>query len=405
MKFKVITSTVCLILGFNTLSQNLTIKDYPFLSEKEIQIANKKNDYKIEDSNFKWKEWEGNQESDTKVDIVYKEANEPNKIDGKLVLGKDTFQIYGTINSASIWSKKLKGMIYIESKTGNDEFDYYFDTHIANINLEGKKYKIEVVPTSSSFYDEQEIELISNINDYKIDKKVGSIYEYKKDSISLKYYTKQKIDKETGFAFNIVNGQLNIGENNYQLFGTISEGEGIWGFASIWNENMNNGVITWDPYEESDSTFLVFKYCKEQGINECLFIRTELIKVLKDNTNTFGNGVNSSNGGFRSSNDNGTGIEVNSDFDDPIQKRYAISEPQFKNINVGNSKNFIVHLKILVYPDGTIKSIEHMPRYEVNSHDKQIIDDVIKETKVKLKYNKSNLDEEMTIFVSLRFKN
>ena len=381
MCFQIIATTICFFLCFETLSQDLknpklNINDYPFLTEKEVQFANKKNDFNIGASDYTWKEWEGNQESETYIDIVYKEVDEPNKFEGMLIFSKDTFQIFGTNGTASIWSDKLKGIMYIYPKTEPDQHDYYFDPHIASINLEGKKYKIEIVAGRSSFYKESELELISDVNDFKFNKSIGKLTEYKKDSIILKYYTVQAVDKETGNQFEKVNGNLSIGNLHFDIYGSITEFEGVWGFASLWQGDENRGVISWEAYEDTDSSIVDIKYCKQERIQFCDFTRFVLVKETPRNKNNpFGSGGNNTNGGFG----NGIGSGGNG------AGRIRLNDPNIDHIET--NVNSTVSLKLTVNENGEVVTASSTSK--TTETNQRIISQVISTVKQQVKYNKA----------------
>lgn len=395
MYFQIIATTICFLLGFETLSQDLNNpklnkNDYPFLSEKEVQFANKKNDFKMGASDYAWKEWEGNQETETNINIVYKEAEEPNKMEGMLIFGKDTFQIYGTNGSASIWSDKLKGMMYIYQKTEPDEFDYYFDPHVASINLEGKKYKIEIVVGRSSFYEESEIELISDVNDFKFTKNSAKLTEYTRDSITLKYYSVQAVDKETGNQFEKVNGILSIGNLHFDIFGSITEFEGVWGFASLWQGDENRGVISWEAYEDIDSSIVDIKYCKQERIQFCDFTRFVLIKETPHKKNNpFGSGGNNTNGGF--GNDIGSGGQFGNDAGSGSGSggngsgRVRLNDPNIDHIET--NVNSMVSLKLTVNENGEVVTASSTSK--TTTTEQRIISQVISAVKQQVRYNKS----------------
>ncbi len=399
MYFQYLTTILSVFLGLSVFSQEVSNskmnnKDYPFLSEKEVQFANKKDDFKIGSSNYSWKEWVISQENGIDLEIVYRESDEPNKFEGTLIFDKDTFQIYGANGTASLWSDKLKGILYIYPKTEPDELDYYFETHIASINLEGKKYKIEIVKGRSSSYEEGESELISDVNDFKFEKNRGKFNEYRRDSITLKYYSVQAINKETGYAYDKVNGTLIVGNSNFEIYGSVSEGEGVWGFASLWQNGENKGVISWEAYEDVDSSIVDIKYCKQEKVQFCDYTRFVLKRqIIPNKNNPFGSGGNGTNGGFVTGNNEGSGIGQ--------EPRKRITKLNLEHISVPES--VLIDFKVNINRNGDVTSVYHLPS-GMKVIDLVIIEELKSAIITQLKYEKSNEISSDRIKIELRKK-
>ncbi len=399
MYYKILATIIYAILGFNAFNQEinnlkLNNKDYPFLNEKEIQFATKKDDFKIGSSNYSWKEWVISQENGTDLEIVYRESDEPNKLEGTLIFDKDTFQIYGSNGTASLWSDKLKGILYIYPKTEPDELDYYFYTHIASINLEGKKYKIEIVKGRSSNYEEGESELISEVDDFKFDKNRGQLIEYRRDSITLKYYSIQAVNKETGDAYDKVNGTLFVGNSSFEIYGSVSESEGVWGFASIWQNGENKGVISWEAYEDADSSIVNIKYCKQEKVQFCDYTRFVLKRqIISNKNNPFGSGGNGTNGGFVTGKNEGVGIGQ--------EPRKRITKLNLEHINV--SESVLIDFKVNINRNGDVTSVYHLPS-GMKVIDPLIIEELKNAILTQLKYEKSNEISSDRIKIELRKK-
>jgi hypothetical protein len=248
---------------------------------------------------------------------------------------------------------------------------------------------ISQITSDTSCYDEYEIDMIASADRFMI-KPTGTIYEFKGgESVTFKYWESE----------NTVSGELVVKGVVCQVYG-ISEGEGGY-FGAVWHNGENKGVITWGY---SDSCMTIFNKidCKNYQIDVC----KEKAKSVETNS-PFGNHENSTNKGSKieegklDGKSSGSGIDVRSIFDDPAQKRFAVAEPNFRSIKVSNDTN--LHLKLVVNPDGSIKSVEHRPRLQDMENDEQLVGKIVQETMKTLKYNKSSSDQTMTIFVTLRF--
>lgn len=315
--------------------------------------------------------------------LIYQYDEESDKCSGKLIMNGTTYQVngaYGISEGESLFfgvlsqDDKVQGIIrwyyYIEDNS-TKSLDGVSINRIQN----NQEYDSNLpLVSSSSCYDEYEIDMIGSANNYRVATEGSNPKSY--------------ASEETIFSFreydNDIQGILTVKGVDCDVYGLYMS-EGMY-FASIWCKGVNRGVLYWD-YSDSCITLTNKIDCKEYELDLC---KTE----PQQKQNPFGNGTSRQFGNDMGS---GSGSGVGPSGAGSGTQRIRLTEPNTNHIITPT--NQIIYLKLTIDENGTVMSGTSTSK--TTTTDQKIISQVINEVK-KVKYNKAPGAGIQTVYLTVR---